>query len=433
MFKVRRTHDRPMFWRIVFPALATFVFFVLVIFLVVLPFVESRLMDQKRLQIKELVNTVHADLAHHAAPKTVALLGLKGAQQHAIEHVRSLRYGPEEKDYFWINDMQPHMLMHPYRADLEGQDISGFADPAGKHLFVEAVQLVVESGAGYIEYRWQWKDDSTRVVPKISYVRGFEPWGWVIGSGIYIEDVRAELASTRRILAGLCGAILLVIAVLCAYLAWEKGMSPAVAERIFEPYFTTKPVGEGTGLGLAVVHGIVKKLGGTVSLESEEGLGTTFTVLLPLVDKVVLEREERTPPVCGSEHIMLVDDQSQVLEMLKRLLERIGYTVTARTSGADALKEFEADPKRIDLVVTDMTMPNMTGDALAAELLKRRPDTPVILCTGYSETMNKKACERIGIREIVLKPVRVQQLSEAIRRALDNRVEPSADDPSGGS
>ncbi|MCP4645084.1 MAG: PAS domain S-box protein [bacterium] len=221
MSRLKRYIDRTTLWRIVLPALSTFGFFAVVLFLVMLPSVESRLMDEKRLQVKELVATAHANLAHHAAQEAAGALSRVEAQHQAIEHMRSVRYGPEGKDYFWINDMHPRMVMHPYRWDLEGRDISDYADPEGKRLFVESVQVVSESGAGYIEYMWQWKDDPTRVVPKISYVRAFEPWGWIIGSGIYIEDVRADLASTRRILIGVCGAVLLAIAILCAYLVWE--------------------------------------------------------------------------------------------------------------------------------------------------------------------------------------------------------------------
>ena len=207
-----------------------------------------------------------------------------------------------------------------------------------------------------------------------------------------------------------------------------EGMPPEVARRIFEPYFTTKPVGEGTGLGLAVVHGIVRKLGGTVTVESAEGKGTAFKVILPLADEEALMSERPAPPIQGTERILLVDDQTHVLEMLKRLLESLGYVVTGCASGGEALKTFEANPEGFDLAVTDMTMPGMTGDVLAAELHKRQPGLPIILCTGYSERIDEISCGQIGVREIVMKPVRVQPLSEAIRRALDDRQESGDED-----
>jgi PAS domain S-box-containing protein len=217
----RQILDRHMFWRIIFPALTTFAVFAVILFFGMLPFVESRSMTQKRLQLQELIQIAHADLALHAEKAAAGLITRAEAQKKAIEHLRYLRYGEEGKDYFWINDMHPRMIMHPYRPDLEGADISDFTDPRGKHLFAEAVGVVKKSGAGYIEYMWQWKDDPKRIVPKISYVRGFEPWGWIIGTGIYIEDVREELAGTRRMLSLICLAILLLISLLCAFLIRE--------------------------------------------------------------------------------------------------------------------------------------------------------------------------------------------------------------------
>ncbi len=152
------------------------------------------------------------------------MLAREEAQSLAIEHVRHLRYGPELKDYFWINDMHPHIIMHPYRTDLEGKDISNFTDPRGKRLFVECVRVVRESRAGYVDYEWQWKDDPNRIVPKISFVRGFEPWGWIIGTGIYVEDVRAQITSITHKLTLMCLGILLIIMVLSLYIIWRSVM-----------------------------------------------------------------------------------------------------------------------------------------------------------------------------------------------------------------
>ena len=147
------------------------------------------------------------------------------ARRRAVEELRRLRYGPESKDYFWINDMHPYLIMHPYRPDLEGKDISGFSDPNGKKLFVEFVKTVKNGGAGYVDYQWQWKDDPQRIVPKISYVKGFDPWGWIIGTGIYVEDVRAEIAAITRRLTAVCLAILLLIIGLSSYVIWQSAGS----------------------------------------------------------------------------------------------------------------------------------------------------------------------------------------------------------------
>ena len=113
----------------------------------------------------------------------------KEAQLRAILRISKLRYGPENKDYFWINDMTPRILMHPYRQDLTNKDVTNFKDPKGKRLFFKMVQLVKKDGAGYVNYMWQWKDDPSKIVPKISFVKKFDPWGWIIGSGVYINDV----------------------------------------------------------------------------------------------------------------------------------------------------------------------------------------------------------------------------------------------------
>ena len=120
------------------------------------------------------------------------------ARAAAILQIQNIRYGTGNKDYCWITDLQPRMIQHPYRPDLNGTDLGGFRDPKGKRLFVEMVRVVEKSGAGYVDYMWQWMDDPGRIVPKISYVRDFKPWGWIIGTGIYIEDIRAEIAGIKK-------------------------------------------------------------------------------------------------------------------------------------------------------------------------------------------------------------------------------------------
>ncbi|SDP67515.1 cache domain-containing protein [Desulforhopalus singaporensis] len=188
----------PVFLRIALPAIITVVLFVTAIFAVILPALEKSFMDYKKLMIKELTETAWSILKTHNDLHLQGKLSLAQAQQEAIEHIEQLRYGPERKDYFWINDMQPKMIMHPYRKDLNGKDISSFTDPHGKKLFMAMVRLIETSGGGYVDYMWQWKDDPDRIVPKISYVKGFKPWGWIIGSGIYINDVHEELAVIRN-------------------------------------------------------------------------------------------------------------------------------------------------------------------------------------------------------------------------------------------
>ena len=197
------------------------------------------------------------------------------------------------------------------------------------------------------------------------------------------------------------------------------GMEPAVRERIFDPYFTTKKVGEGTGMGMALVQGIIKNHGGAINVYSEPGTGTDFHIFLPtIVGEILPEAAEGTSVHGGTERILFVDDEAILTEMGVELLESLGYTVTATTSSLEALKLFKADPAAFDLVITDMTMPGLTGKELTREILTVRPDTPVILCTGFCETINEKQEKEIGIRELVLKPYSIHSLDTIIRRIL---------------
>ena len=194
---------------------------------------------------------------------------------------------------------------------------------------------------------------------------------------------------------------------------------------IFEPYFTTKPKGEGTGLGLSVVHGIVKGYNGEILVESKVGHGTVFTIFLPVTGSAT----DEGPPLAlnfakGNERILFVDDEQPICEMGEQVLKRLGYQVTARTSSVEALALFKAKPEKFDLVITDMTMPNLTGDKLAAELIQVRPDIPVILCTGYSKVMSEDKAAAIGIKAFAMKPLTIEDLSKTIRDVLEPSENP---------
>ncbi|MEA3417315.1 MAG: PAS domain S-box protein [Thermodesulfobacteriota bacterium] len=198
------------------------------------------------------------------------------------------------------------------------------------------------------------------------------------------------------------------------------GMDQGVIDRIFDPYYTTKEEGKGTGLGLAVAHGIVKSHGGHISVYSEPGKGSEFQILLPVIEKQKESAKVETDTSIqkGDERILLVDDEDIIVQMEKQMLERLGYHVTVRTSSADALEAFKANPDRFDLIITDMTMPNMTGDKLAGEIMKIRLDIPVILCTGFSERMSDERAESLGIKGFLMKPVVMKDLSNMIRKVL---------------
>ncbi|MBW1740158.1 MAG: response regulator [Deltaproteobacteria bacterium] len=198
------------------------------------------------------------------------------------------------------------------------------------------------------------------------------------------------------------------------------GMEPAVLERIFDPYFTTKGLGEGTGMGLAVVHGIVKGHGGGITVHSKLGQGTTFHVYLPRFESAVAPEARTAEPIPkGKEHILFVDDEEQLVRMAHQALKRLGYEVTVRTSSVEALEAFRAQPDKFDIVITDQTMPNMTGIGLAKELLRIRPDIPIILCTGFSEAITPERAKAMGIREFIMKPIVTSDIAKSIRRVLD--------------
>jgi PAS domain S-box-containing protein len=198
------------------------------------------------------------------------------------------------------------------------------------------------------------------------------------------------------------------------------GMTREVQARIFEPFFTTRQRGEGTGMGLAVVHGIITRCRGAITVQSEPGQGTTFGIHLPLVDPAAPAVAPLPEPmVAGSGHILVVDDEPLVATMVADQLNELGYRTTACANGAEALEAFAADPRAIDLVVTDMTMPGMTGDVLAQRLKSLRPDLPVVLCTGYSDRISQETAQAQGIDEFGMKPVAMAELSRMVRRALD--------------
>jgi PAS domain S-box-containing protein len=197
------------------------------------------------------------------------------------------------------------------------------------------------------------------------------------------------------------------------------GMEPEIMEKIFDPYFTTKEMGDGTGLGLSVVHGIVRECGGAISVESEPGKGTTFHVYLPRRGRIVAGKEATVTPIpTGRERILLVDDEPPMVEAIKPMFERLGYEVKAMTNSLDALEVYRSDPDRFDLVVTDMTMPNMTGAELSLELMKIRKDIPIILCTGFSELIDEETAKEMGISAFVMKPIVMRQMAKTVREVL---------------
>ncbi len=199
------------FISIVLPSMLAILLFIISFFVVIIPQFEKNLMNAKKETIKELTQSAWSVLKEHHENYKDSIFTRAEAKEKAARQIEKMRYGQARKDYFWITDQQPRMIMHPYRTELIGQDLTDYEDSHGKKLFVKAVEIVSENHDGFIDYYWQWKDDSTRIVPKLSYVKGFEPWGWVIGTGIYLEDVRAEIAHLKNRLLLISAAIVLLI------------------------------------------------------------------------------------------------------------------------------------------------------------------------------------------------------------------------------
>ena len=199
------------------------------------------------------------------------------------------------------------------------------------------------------------------------------------------------------------------------------GIEKDIIDRIFDPYFTTKETGKGTGMGLSVVHGIIKGSGGAIRAFSGPGRFTEFHLYLPRVNAIIdaepaIFNQQHLPG--GHEHILIVDDEEMLVDMMRQVLEQLGYTVSAYTDSANALKAFLASPRAYDLLITDMTMPGMTGTGLAKAVKAVRNDLPIILCTGFNEQINQENSQSLGIQSLIMKPVGMQQLAETIRSVM---------------
>ncbi len=203
------------------------------------------------------------------------------------------------------------------------------------------------------------------------------------------------------------------------------GMSPDVLERMFDPFFTTKPIGEGSGMGLAVVHGIITNHGGALMIDSLGGRGTKVEVYLPIIPTPDWDGsgDQDVIPL-GKETILFVDDEETIVRLGKELLSSLGYTVEVHTNSQEALHAFRHDPERFDLVITDQAMPGLTGEALSRELLRIRPELPIILCTGFSHIMTAEKAKALGIQAYLMKPLAIRDLAPIVRHVLDKTLSP---------
>jgi methyl-accepting chemotaxis protein len=199
-----------------------FVSMLLPIFLWVVPRVSGKLLDEKKAGLQSVVDSAVGILARQDAMVKKGKRSLPEAQEAALDTLRNLRFGPDAKDYLWINDTRPYMIMHPYVTKLEGTDLSDYKDPTGKRLFVAMVdETRAKGGAGFVDYMWQWKDDKNRIVPKVSYVRAFPEWGWIVGSGLYIEDVKAETRALMWGIVYIAGGVAVVLGFLGPFVVYR--------------------------------------------------------------------------------------------------------------------------------------------------------------------------------------------------------------------
>jgi len=220
--------------RIALPALLTIALFVTATFVIILPSFKDNLLTKKREMLRELNTIVWNMVSSYEKMERTGRMTREQAQQTALGIIRDLRYGPENKDYFWVNDMQALIVVHPYRPDLHGEIVPDVRYPKGKNLLEEFVKVVKAQGAGYVDYRFQWQDDPKKIVPKLSYVRGFEPWGWIIGTGLYVEDVNVEIGLIAKQLNAIATVILLFVSFLAFYIIRHTVLADRVRRIISE-------------------------------------------------------------------------------------------------------------------------------------------------------------------------------------------------------
>ena len=200
------------------------------------------------------------------------------------------------------------------------------------------------------------------------------------------------------------------------------GIDPEVIDRIFDPYFTTKEFGKGSGMGLSIVFVIIRNHGGAITLDSQPGKGATFTMLFPVVDEQsVVEVKAPDEGPRGNETILFVDDEESIVKMIGQMLGRLGYRVETRLNPAEALELFQSNPHEFNLVITDMTMPQMTGVKLSEKLKDIRSDIPIIICTGHSALIDEERAKEMGVSAFVMKPIMKRDIAKTIRKVLDNK------------
>ncbi len=333
-------------------------------FFLIIPKIDQILMHQKKEKIKDLTDSVYELVNHYHERYESGELQEPEAKERVLERIRSMRYGPEKEDYFWVNNMQPEMIMHPYTTELEGEDLSDYTDRGGKRLFIEMVELVEEKGSGYIDYMWQWKDREDKIVEKLSYVTGFKPWNWIIGTGIYIEDVKAEIADITGSVTLILTIVIIIIASLSFFIVVNgiktenirqrtederKALIKDLERKNTEMERFTYTVSHDLRSPLITIKGFSGVLNEDIEKEKYESLLSYSKRIARAADKMkelldsLLELSRIGRIVNPTERIDLNELINDVLESLSGLIEKKGINITIE----NRLPEVFADRARM--------------------------------------------------------------------------------------
>ena len=381
--------------RLVVPTVLTNILFISAFFFFIIPSIRNTSMDRKKEMIRELTTSAWNILDKFHADEKDGLLTRQQAQRQVIEQIRNLHYGQQMKDYFWINDMTPRMIIHPTRTELNGKDLSNYADPDGRNIFAEIVRVVAESGSGYVNYKWQADKSSPNIRLKISYVKGFSPWGWVIGTGIYIDDVNAEIdLLIKNIIAASTGIFVVNILIFLYILSvsYQTFMKQRASEMELEKARSSLALSEkmaslGT-LSAMVAHEINNPLSGILSyaklsIKYLERDGTDKAAVKSVIDNLsVIAGETKR---CGEivKNLLLFAKQSlgkvkkvhlnEVITLSTKVIDH-----SAKMKGIELMTELDAgddsihcDPGAIQQILVSLIVNSMESSSQGKQIIVR--------------------------------------------------------------